>query len=86
MSRLPDFVAPQLARLVEHPPNTGNWVHEVKFDGYRLQMRVEKGRARLRTRKGLDWSDKFPEIAADGGALPDCIIDGEIWSLTRTAQ
>ncbi len=82
MSRLPDFIAPQLARLVENPPSTGNWVHEVKFDGYRLQMRVEKGRARLRTRKGLDWTDKFPEIAADGGKLPDCIIDGEICALT----
>jgi len=78
VSRLPDFIAPQLARLVQNPPKTGNWVHEVKFDGYRLQMRVEKGRARLRTRKGLDWTAKFPEIAQDGGALPDCIVDGEI--------
>ena len=82
MSRLPGFVTPQLARLVRHAPNTGNWVHEVKFDGYRLQMRVEKGRAVLRTRKGLDWTDKFPEIAADGANLPDCIIDGEICALT----
>src|ERR1700743_2215308 len=63
------------------PPAGGNWVHEVKFDGYRLQMRVEKGRARLRTRRGLDWTDRFPEIAQDGGALPDCLIDGEICAL-----
>ncbi len=78
MSALPDFVAPQLARLVKDPSNSDAWVHEVKFDGYRLQMRVQKGRARLRTRKGLDWTAKFPEIAEDGGALPDCIVDGEI--------
>ena len=75
---MPDFVAPQLAQLTAHPPNTDAWVHEVKFDGYRLQMRVEKGRALLRTRKGLDWTAKFPEIAADGAKLPDCLIDGEI--------
>jgi len=80
---MPDFVAPQLARLVEHPPNSGNWVHEVKFDGYRIQMRVEKGRAVLRTRKGLDWTAKFPQIAADGTRLPDCLIDGEICALNK---
>jgi bifunctional non-homologous end joining protein LigD len=81
VSAMPTFVAPQLARLVARPPSTAGWVHEVKFDGYRLQMRVEKGRARLRTRKGLDWTDKFPEIAGDGGALPDGIVDGEICAL-----
>jgi bifunctional non-homologous end joining protein LigD len=78
---MPDFVAPQLAKLLQAPPNADGWVHEVKFDGYRMQMRVEKGRARLRTRKGLDWTDRFPEIAKDGGALPDCLIDGEICAL-----
>ena len=81
MTRLPDFVAPQLAKLVRAPPAGANWVHEVKFDGYRLQMRVEKGRARLRTRKGLDWTEKFPEIAADGARLANCLIDGEICAL-----
>jgi bifunctional non-homologous end joining protein LigD len=81
VSTLPQFVAPQLARLMEHPPAGANWVHEVKFDGYRLQMRVEKGRTRLRTRKGLDWTDRFPEIAQDGHVLPDCIVDGEICAL-----
>jgi bifunctional non-homologous end joining protein LigD len=83
VSRPPDFVAPQLARLMEAPPAGANWVHEVKFDGYRLQMRVEKGRARLRTRKGLDWTDRFPEIAEDGHVLPDGIYDGEICALDK---
>jgi len=81
---MPEFVPPQLARLLETPPTGANWVHEVKFDGYRLQMRVDSGRAVLRTRKGLDWTDKFPEIAADGGALPDCLVDGEICALDKS--
>jgi bifunctional non-homologous end joining protein LigD len=78
---MPDFVAPKLARLAASPPNGTNWVHEVKFDGYRMQMRVENGRARLRTRKGLDWTDRFPEIAKEGSGLANCIIDGEICAL-----
>ena len=78
---MPPFVAPQLARLLESPPSGSHWVHEVKFDGYRMQMRVENGKAKLRTRKGLDWTERFPEIARDGNALPDCIIDGEICAL-----
>jgi bifunctional non-homologous end joining protein LigD len=78
---LPDFVEPALASLVERPPAGANWVHEVKFDGYRMQLRVEAGAARLRTRKGLDWSERFPEIAQAGEGLPDCLIDGEIVAL-----
>ncbi|MEI9887160.1 MAG: DNA ligase D [Rhizomicrobium sp.] len=80
---MPDFVAPQLAKLLAAPPTGAGWVHEVKFDGYRMQMRVESGRAKLRTRKGLDWTARFPEIAKDGGALPDCLIDGEICALNK---
>jgi bifunctional non-homologous end joining protein LigD len=56
-------------------------VHEVKFDGYRMQLRVERGRAQLRTRKGLDWTQRFPEISADARHLPDCMIDGEICAI-----
>ena len=72
---------PQLCRLVDAPPVGAVWVHEIKFDGYRLQLRVEKARAILRTRKALDWSVKFPEIVGEGRRLPDCIIDGEICAL-----
>jgi bifunctional non-homologous end joining protein LigD len=79
--QLPRFVEPQLAKLVERPPQGAGWAHEVKFDGYRLQMRIEGGAARLRTRKGLDWTEKFPEIAAAGAALPDAIVDGEAVAL-----
>ena len=47
------------AKLVDRPPAGAGWAHEIKFDGYRLQLRVEDGEATLRTRKGLDWTDKF---------------------------
>jgi bifunctional non-homologous end joining protein LigD len=77
----PRFVAPQLTRLAEKPPSGPGWLHEVKFDGYRIQARVQNGKARLYTRKGLDWSDRFPEIARICGALPDAILDGEIVAL-----
>jgi bifunctional non-homologous end joining protein LigD len=79
--KMPSFIEPQLARLMKAPPGGDGWVHEVKFDGYRMQMHVEKGHAKLFTRKALDWTERFPEITKDGGALPDCIIDGEICAL-----
>jgi bifunctional non-homologous end joining protein LigD len=75
---LPDFIAPQLCRVASRPPAGNDWVHEVKFDGYRLQLRIQNGRASLRTRKGLDWTRKFPAIARAAVDLPDVIIDGEV--------
>ena len=79
----PKFVAPQLARLVRFVPPGSGWGHEIKFDGYRMQMRVAGGAATLRTRKGLDWTRRFPEIAHAGEALPDCLLDGEIVALDK---
>jgi bifunctional non-homologous end joining protein LigD len=81
VARIPAFVEPQLARLVEHPPTEGGWAHEVKLDGYRLQLRVVDGKATLKTRTGLDWTDKFGPIAAEAEELPDCLIDGEVVAL-----
>jgi bifunctional non-homologous end joining protein LigD len=78
---LPKFVEPQLAKLVDRPPDYEGWGHEVKFDGYRAQLRVEKHKAVIRTRKGLDWTDRFGAIAADGAKFSDCIVDGEIVAL-----
>ncbi len=70
---------PQLATVIDHPPGGEGWLHEMKFDGYRMQLRVENGEAQLRTRKGLDWTEKFPEIAeAAGKGLSDGVYDGEI--------
>ena len=78
---LPKFIEPQLSKLVDRPPDQAGWSHEVKFDGYRAQLRVEKRKAVIRTRKGLDWTDRFSAIAKDAGELPDCIIDSEIVAL-----
>ncbi|MBB4377657.1 ATP-dependent DNA ligase LigD phosphoesterase module /ATP-dependent DNA ligase LigD polymerase module [Bradyrhizobium sp. Rc3b] len=78
---IPDFVPPQFCTSVERPPAGEGWCHEIKFDGYRVQLRVEDGKATLKTRKGLDWTDKFASIAKEAAALPDVMIDGEIVAL-----
>jgi bifunctional non-homologous end joining protein LigD len=78
---MPEFVPPQLCTLVVRPSAAAGWVHEIKFDGYRVQLRVENGKPVLRTRKGLDWTAKFAAIAKASKDLPDCIIDGEIVAL-----
>jgi bifunctional non-homologous end joining protein LigD len=80
-AELPDFIAPQLCTSVERPPAGNGWAHEIKFDGYRVQMRIEDGEVTLRTRKGLDWTEKFSALAKKAGNLPDAIIDGEIVAL-----
>jgi bifunctional non-homologous end joining protein LigD len=81
VSALPGFVPPQLATSVDRPPPGSGWAHEIKFDGYRLQLRVEDGKARLLTRKGLDWTGRFAAIAKAGTALPDGVYDGEACAL-----
>lgn len=83
---LPDFIEPQLATSVAIPPGGRDWVHEIKLDGYRIQLRIEDGKARLRTRKGLDWTGRFPDIAAAARGLKDAIIDGEVVALDAQGQ
>jgi bifunctional non-homologous end joining protein LigD len=78
---MPAFIEPQLALLVERPPEDRGWGHEIKLDGYRLQLRVQGGRAVLKTRKGLDWTTRFASIAAAAKDLPDCLVDGEAVAL-----
>jgi bifunctional non-homologous end joining protein LigD len=85
-TRLPDFVQPQLCTSVARPPAGEGWVHEIKFDGYRVQMHVEDGVAKLYTRKGLDWTEKFSAIADQAAKLPDSIIDGEIVALDHNGH
>ncbi len=80
---MPPFAEPQLARLVSSPPSGAGWAHEIKLDGYRMQLRVEGGKARFRTRKGLDWSERFSEIVRDAARFPNCIIDGEVCALNE---
>lgn len=78
---MPAFIPPQLCKSRERPPAGEGWLHEIKFDGYRIQMRIEGGKVTLLTRKGLDWSKRFNEIAKEASGLPDAIIDGEICAL-----
>ena len=81
---LPAFVAPQLCKSLEKPPQGAGWAHEIKFDGYRMQLRTEGGKASLKTRKGLDWSARFPAIVKAGKGFPDSIVDGEVVALDHT--
>uniref|UniRef100_E6VKS9 DNA ligase (ATP) n=1 Tax=Rhodopseudomonas palustris (strain DX-1) TaxID=652103 RepID=E6VKS9_RHOPX len=83
---MPNFVPPQLCISVERPPSGDGWGHEIKFDGYRMQLRVEQGRAKLLTRKGLDWTAKFSAIAEDAASLPDAILDTEVVALDSHGQ
>jgi bifunctional non-homologous end joining protein LigD len=83
---MPDFIEPQLALLVERPPADTGWAHEIKLDGYRLQLRVQDGHAVLKTRKGLDWTAKFGSIATAAQDLPDCILDGEAVALNSKGE
>ncbi len=78
---LPGFIEPQLCKSVDRPPQGAGWAHEIKFDGYRLQLRVRDGKATLKTRKGLDWTEKFQAIADHAAALPDGLYDGEAVAL-----
>jgi bifunctional non-homologous end joining protein LigD len=78
---IPRFIEPQLCKLVTQPPAVAGWAHEVKFDGYRAQIRVNHGTASIHTRRGLDWSKQFAAIVKDARVLPDCLIDGEIVAL-----
>ncbi|HVL35102.1 MAG TPA: DNA ligase D [Burkholderiales bacterium] len=78
---LPQFVAPQLATLVSEPPRSGEWLYEVKHDGYRMLARIDEGGAvRLYTRSGRDWTAKLPHLAAALGRqrLRASWLDGEI--------
>jgi bifunctional non-homologous end joining protein LigD len=86
--RLPAFVEPCLATLSANPPQNDGWVHEIKFDGYRIQARLHEGTVTLKTRTGLDWTAKFQAIAEACAALADhdAILDGEIASVDEAGR
>jgi bifunctional non-homologous end joining protein LigD len=77
---MPANLKPQLATLSDKAPEGEEWLHEIKYDGYRLLARIEHGRVRLITRGGLDWTSKFPGLWRRLGELPltSALIDGEI--------
>jgi bifunctional non-homologous end joining protein LigD len=71
---------PQLATLVKEPPTGDQWLHEIKYDGYRIGCLLTRGRARLYSRNGKDWTTPLSEITAAAHALPvaDALLDGEV--------
>ena len=80
-SAMPPFIPPALATLQRAPPAGDRWVHEIKFDGYRLQARMKEGRGTLLTRSGLDWSSRFGQDIVDalkGLPVESAVIDGEM--------
>ena len=79
----PAFREPQKATLVDNVPAGSGWIHEMKFDGYRCQLAIGGGEAKVYTRSGLDWSDKFPEIVAAARRMEvgSALLDGEIVKL-----
>jgi ATP-dependent DNA ligase len=63
MTTLPLWIQPQLTRLVDAAPEGEGWLHEIKYDGYRMHARLDRGAVKLLTRTGLDWTSKYPAIA-----------------------
>jgi bifunctional non-homologous end joining protein LigD len=79
-SALPDFVPLSLATLYDQVPAGEGWLHEIKFDGYRMEARLDHGDVQLLTRKRQDWTHRFEPIAEAVGKLPaaTALLDGEI--------
>jgi bifunctional non-homologous end joining protein LigD len=80
-AKMPPFIEPCLASLAASPPSGERWLHEIKFDGYRLQARIEAGQVTLLTRSGLDWTHKFGDritAALRGLPVESALLDGEI--------
>src|ERR1700720_2541936 len=77
---LPTWIQPQLSRLVKAAPDGSNWLHEIKLDGYRMHARLDAGRVQILTRRGNDWTDKYPTIAGAIAGLPaqNAYLDGEL--------
>mgnify|MGYP003524824408 FL=1 len=74
------YARPELATLVEFPPSGSEWLHEIKYDGYRIMAFLEDGKVRLRTRGGKDWTHKFPGITDQLATInvSNAVLDGEI--------
>jgi bifunctional non-homologous end joining protein LigD len=75
---MPGFIKPQLATLKAKAPSGDQWLHEIKFDGYRVQLHLDKGKKRVFTRNGLDWTKRFSVIAGALDIPGQAILDGEV--------
>jgi bifunctional non-homologous end joining protein LigD len=77
-AEMPGFIKPQLATLKAKAPSGDQWLHEIKFDGYRVQVHLSKGKKRVFTRNGLDWTKRFSVIAGALDIPGQAILDGEV--------
>jgi bifunctional non-homologous end joining protein LigD len=77
---LPDFIEPALATSIEKVPSGARWIHEIKFDGYRVQVHLANEAARIFTRRGHDWTHRFKKVAHDAWRIKanSAVLDGEI--------
>jgi bifunctional non-homologous end joining protein LigD len=78
ISATPGFIKPQLATLKSKAPKGEQWLHEIKFDGYRIQIHINSSRKKVFTRNGLDWTKRFSVIAGALDIPGEVIIDGEV--------
>src|ERR1051325_5788363 len=87
-AKLPGFVSPQLATLVKEPPSGDEWLHELKFDGYRMLCRVDRSRVTVWSRNGKDWTEKFQNVVEAVKSLKttSAILDGEVVSADATGR
>jgi bifunctional non-homologous end joining protein LigD len=79
----PPWIKPQLAALVTKAPEGDGWLHEMKLDGYRMHARLDAGDVRILTRRGHDWTEKYPAVARAVAGLParNAYLDGELCGL-----
>jgi ATP-dependent DNA ligase len=79
-SALPEWIRPQLTQLVSEAPDGDQWLHEIKYDGFRMHARLDHGEVRLLTRNGLNWTGKYPQIAGAVSSLHarQAYLDGEL--------
>lgn len=85
---MPEFVSPQLATLVKEAPRGNEWLHELKFDGYRLLCHLQRGHVRLWTRNRKDWTDKFPNVvkALQSVKVQSAILDAEVVAMDSSGR
>jgi bifunctional non-homologous end joining protein LigD len=86
--KMPRFIEPSLATLTDKVPDGAQWIHEIKFDGYRLQLRRHESDIRFFTRRGHDWTRRFDGLMPAAGALPNFpfILDGEVVVTTASGH
>lgn len=80
-SAMPEFIKPALCKILTTAPSGQNWIHEIKYDGYRTHCRFDHGKIQLLTRSGLDWTKRYPELAQEAKKIKakhSAYIDGEI--------